>query len=124
MQLLDYTTLIPVLGALATLGGLIATGQRIVRNARKEREHQFQNYLKSAKEEDAVLEAKFEAKISKVEWELENLKQITNNEFEHVRETYNSEIKNLGEKIESLRDQLNTQHSQLIEFLSRLIDKK
>jgi uncharacterized membrane protein len=112
------------LAALVTISGLILSWQKIVKNAKKEREEQAAKILQAAKEEDALLKAKLEARVEKIDLQLKTLELNVNKDIGHLKETYAAEIKVLGEKIEALRDELRDQHSQMVTLLSKLIETK
>lgn len=116
------------LAALVTISGLIATWQKITRTAKRDREKAREEHeakiLQAAKEEDAALKAKVDARIERLEDRLENLQHDMEKDISHLKETYSAEIKVLGEKIEALRDELRNQHSQMVTLLSKLIESK
>jgi hypothetical protein len=41
----------------------------------------------------------------------------------HLKETSNSEIKNLAQNIDNLRDELRQQYQQMVGLLGKMIDK-
>lgn len=131
----EITAMLPTAGIIVTLGGAYLTIRKIARDAKREKKEQAAEILQTAKEEIAKSEAKimtdrqlvqkdFEARISTLEQEFEAHKESVDKDFAHVRETYNSEIRNLGEKIEELRSELRGQHSQMVGLLSKLIGKE
>ncbi len=117
------TTTIP-LATIIALSGLLLTWQKIVKNAKKDREEQEAKILQTAKEEDALLKSKVDARIERLEDHLKTLEANVNKDILHLKETYAAEIKVLGEKIEALREELRGQHSQMVTLLSKLIESK
>jgi hypothetical protein len=111
-------------GLIMAVAGAWALPWKISRDMRKDRELEAAKVLKSAQEEDAKLRLEFEAKIQIVQAELDNVKHDVEKDFAHVKETYNGALANLGQKIEELREQLNLQHSQLLSFLTKLVEKR
>lgn len=111
------------LAALVTLSGLVLTWQKIVKNSKKAREEDSAKILHAAKEEDSLLKLKLEARIEKIDAQLKTLEQSVTKDIDHMRSTYAAEIKVLGDKIEALRDELRSQHSGLVELLTKLISK-
>lgn len=67
-----------------------------------------------------VYDPKFQALAAQIE----ALEEKTKQETDHIRMTYNSEVKNLGEKIEHLREEVRDQHKQIINLLTELIREK
>jgi len=66
----------------------------------------------------------FHSKMEIVVRDVENMEIGLSKEIEYVKEAYKGEIKNLGEKIESLRSQVQEQHNQLIGLLTKLVQDK
>lgn len=112
------------LGVAIGVATLVVTLQKVFRNFRKERDEYAAKILQTAKEEDSLLKAKLEARIEKIDAQLKNLELNINKDITHLKETYSTEIKVLGEKIETLRDELRNQHSQMVTLLSKLIESK
>lgn len=109
---------------LSTIGGAWLFIRKIAKDNKVARKEQAADILQSAKEEDKLLKAKLEARIDSLETELKNLESNVAKDLAHTKEAYTAEIKNLGEKIEQIRTQLNDQHSQLLAFLTRLVEKQ
>jgi len=122
MDWTDLSTTVPI-GLLIAVSGLILTWQKIVKNAKKEREEHSAKILQVAKEDDAILKAKLEARIEKIDAQLKNLELNINKDIIYIKEAYNAELKNLGSKIESLREDLSSQHSSLLALLTKLVEK-
>lgn len=119
----DIQTLLPIAGTVTTLGTAWLTIRKISKDASKAKREQAAEILHAAKEEDALLRSRLEAKIQALAVEVSNLEISVNKDMDHLKETYTSEIKNLGEKIESLRDELRNQHTGILSLLSKLVDK-
>lgn len=112
------------LGIAIGVATLVVTLQKVFKNFRKEREEYAAKIIQMAKEDDQAIKARLEAKIEALSQKLDSLELSVNKDMDHLKETYTSEIKNLGEKIENLRDELRQQHSGLIELLSKIVGKK
>lgn len=123
MDIDNIQSLIPAAGAIATLGGAWLTIRKIAKDAAKQKREQAAEILHAAKEEDALLKAKLEARIEAVKAQLTNLELNVNKDLDHLKETYSGEIRNLGQKIEELRSELKTQHGQLVTLLTEMIKK-
>lgn len=120
----DYQTIMPLAAAITAVGGAWLTVRKIAKDAAKSKKELADEILQQAKEEDAQLKSSMEARVAALETALGTLEVSVNKDIEHLKETYANEIKNLGEKIEALRDQLNSQHSQLVNLLTEMIKKK
>lgn len=112
------------LGISMGVATLIVTLQKVFKNFRKEREERAAQIMQMAKEEDHILRVRMEARIAEIDTKVKTLEISVNKDITHLKETYSAEIKVLGEKIETLRDELRNQHSQMVTLLSKLIDSK
>src|ERR1035437_2028160 len=112
------------LGLALCIATLVVTLQKVFKNFRKERDEYAAKVMQAAKEDDAVIKAKLEAKIEALSVKINSLEASVNKDMAHLKETYTSEIKNLGDKIENLRDELRQNHSGLIDLLTKMVAKK
>jgi len=112
------------LSLIAFLAVLVYTLQKIARQARKSHKEDSAAILQLAKDEDSLLKAKLEARIERLDAQLQTLELSVTKDVSHLKETYSNEIKNLGKKIEDLRDEVRSTHSQLVQLLTKLIDTK
>lgn len=119
----DYSNLIPLAATITTLGGAWLTVRKIAKDLAKSKKEQAKEILQAAKEEDTLLKTKLEARIEGIKAELKNLEFNVNKDISFLKESHSNEIKNLGERIESLRDELKSQHGQLLTLLTKLIDQ-
>jgi hypothetical protein len=119
----DYSSLVHVAATTTALGTAWLTIRRIAKDAKKERKEIAAEILQSAKEFDQALKIKLESKIHNLDVKVDTLKDNIDKDIAHVRETYNSEIKFLGQKIESLREEVRGQHTQLVQLLTKMIEK-
>ena len=120
----DIQTLLPVAATVTTLGGAWLTIRKIAKDSAKTKKEQAAEILHAAKEEDALMKARLEAKISALALTVSNLEANVNKDIDHLKETYNNEIRNLGQKIEDLRSELKNQHGQLVGLLTEMIKKR
>lgn len=123
MDLSNIQIMIPM-GGLASLVGIWLTMQKILKNIRREREEYSAKILQSAKEADSAVRSILESKIEKIHAELKNLELNINKDLNHIKESHSTELKNLGDKIEALRDELRQQSAGTLELLTRIIDKE
>ncbi len=121
--MIEYN-LTPLAVAVTTLGGAWLTIRKIAKDAEKSKKEQAAEILQEAKEADSELRIKMDAKIHALEAKLKSVELSFNKDIDHLKESYSAELKNLSEKIEQLREQLNAQHSQLLSFLTKLIEKQ
>jgi len=122
---IDILTSGEAIGGLATAVGVIFGGVRhIILISKRKKEEYRQAILSEAKEEAEKIIKNLEFKLKTLEDEFQVQKDSTNKDFQHFKETYNAEVKTLGEKIESLREDLMQQHQALVGLLTRLVDSK
>lgn len=100
------------------------TLRKIQKDSEKAKKEQAAEILQSAKEEIALKEKDLDLKITSAEARIDALEKSVEKDLAHLRETYNGEIRNLGSKIEELRSELRSQHSQMVGLLTKMIDNK
>lgn len=110
-------------GAITAISGLYAAARHLRYNIQAKKDKERQAILAIAEEQINKIAFEFEEKIKNIKNDLENHKVNVSKDFGFLKETYSSEVKNLGEKIEIIRDQLSQQHGQLVALLTRMIDK-
>jgi hypothetical protein len=111
-------------GAITACGGLWA-GYRHIRYGIADKKERYRAaIIAEAKEEMAKVEAKMSVRINNLEAELSNQKDNMVRDLGHMKEVYNAEIKVLGEKIDSLRSDLQDQHQSMVNLLTRLVNSK
>ncbi len=123
MEITDLSIMIPT-SALIAIGTIVATWQKIAKNFARDRDERDAKVLQAAKEEDVLMRIQFEAKLMAQSEALKVLETAVNKDMDHIKETYNNELKNLGSKIEELRAELRGQHGQLVQLLTKMIDPK
>jgi hypothetical protein len=130
----EFNTLLPTAGVLITLGTLYLTARKIQKDAEKTNKEQAAAILQSAKEEiekskvsilneRQLVQKEFEARLAELEQKVIAQEASVEKDLAHLRETYNGEIRNLGQKIEDLRSELRNQHTQMVSLLTKMIDK-
>lgn len=122
MEFTDPSVLGGAVGLLVTLGSAYLTVRKIARDAKKEKKEFKAEIVQSAKEEIALKEKDLEAKIKDVDNKVNALKESVEKDLAHMKDTFNSEIRNLGQKVEDLRDELRSQHTQMVALLTKMID--
>jgi peptidoglycan hydrolase CwlO-like protein len=122
VEFTDPSVLGGAVGLLVTLGSAYLTVRKIARDAKKEKKEFKAEIVQSAKEEIALKEKDLEAKIKDVDNKVNALKESVEKDLAHMKDTFNSEIRNLGQKVEDLRDELRSQHTQMVALLTKMID--
>ncbi|HXN74907.1 MAG TPA: hypothetical protein VN855_00260 [Candidatus Acidoferrum sp.] len=122
-DLFNITAVMGIAAAITGLGGAWLTIRKVFKDLEKQRSHRDAAILQEAKEADALLKSRLENKIHELESQLKVFKEGNDKDLAHLKETYSSEIKFLGQKIEELRSEVRNQHSQLVQLLSKMLDK-
>lgn len=117
-----WEAILAVAGAITIIGGSWLTIRKIQKDADASKKALSDEILKSAKEELAKKELELQGKLDKLNTRVENLEESVDKDLQHLRETYNGEIRNLGQKIEDLRSELRNQHTQMVGLLTKMID--
>lgn len=123
-DLINMSTLLSVAAVITTLGTAWLTIRKIAKDAERQKKVQSAAILQAAKEADSILKISFDNKIHDLTIELKVLKESNQKDLDHLKETYNGEIKFLGQKIEELRSEVRNQHGQLVQLLSKMIEKQ
>ena len=122
---IDQNTASAAIGGIVTaLGALYGATRHAIARSRRKKEEYRQGILKEANDSMTKIKAELEEKIKSVESEIQAQKLNVSIEFSHFKETHNAEIKVLGEKIESLRQDLHDQHQALVSLLTKLVESK
>jgi uncharacterized protein YPO0396 len=124
MDITGYEMLVPLAGLITAIGTAIYTVQKVSKNFKSDKKDFKAEILQDAKEEDAKHRLELDNKINALQVELNNLRENVEKDMDHIRETYNGEIRNLGQKIEDLRSELRNQHGQLVQLLTKMIDNR
>jgi len=103
---MDYQVIGAVLGALFFISGGLATLYKFMSTIRKEREEENEKILKTAKE---YVDTKTDALES---------------ELAHQKDMHEGKIVELSKKIEELREEMRRHHSQLVNLLTKMVDKE
>jgi septal ring factor EnvC (AmiA/AmiB activator) len=111
-------------GAVTAIGGVYTTIRHVIASSKRKKAEHSQAILNEAKTEMAKIEASLNEKIKNLEVELQNQKDNISKDLAHLKEIYGAEIKVLGDKIESLRSDLQDQHSSMVALLTKLVNSK
>lgn len=121
---MEHSLIAPIVIALSTLIGLYLSVAKIKAGFKEELQKETEKAIEyardSAKSDIALLNTQIEG-LSK---EINRLEDSFNKDVSHIRETYNNEIRNLGHKIEELREEVRGQHSQLVTLLTKLVSER
>lgn len=107
--------------ALGSIASVFLTAQKLVKHLKSEKEKEIEQVLDKAMAELQKEKTLLEMKIQACFDENERLKESLEKEIEFTRTSYEIEIKNLGDKIESLKEEVRSQNTQILNLLSKLI---
>jgi chromosome segregation ATPase len=102
---MNYEILGLVLAALFMISGGIATLYKMINSLRSERDRENEKILKESKEYT------------------DNKVLVLSQELEHQKDMHEGKIAELSEKIEQLREEMRRHHGQLVELLTKMIDR-
>jgi hypothetical protein len=122
-DLLNISSLVSIAATITALGSAFLTVRKVISNLEKKRKAQKEDILREAIKSDDALSVKLTNKIHDLDTEIKTMKQDHSKDIAHLKETYNGEIKFLGQKIEELRSEVRNQHAQLVQLLSKMIDR-
>ena len=121
---IDISTLFTIAGTIFTsIGGLYMTIRKIVISREKAAKSRDASIMQQAKDQDMLLKNEINQKIRELIVKIEDDREDLQTEIEHLKETYNSELRFLGQKIEGLRAEVQNQHVQLMQILTKMINK-
>jgi len=102
---MNYEILGLVLAALFMISGGIATIYKMMNSIRSERENENLRTLKEAK---AYTDAKY---------------KVIESELKYHKEIHEGKVAELSEKIEQLREEMRRHHTQLVDLLSKMVQR-
>ena len=102
---MNYEILGLVLAALFMISGGIATLYKMINSLRTERDRENEKVLKESKDYT------------------DNKVPVLTQELEHQKDMHEGKIAELSEKIEQLREEMRRHHGQLVELLTKMIDR-
>ncbi len=123
MDLSSYNSVLAPSGILSGAATLWYYGRKILKEIKKSKEESANKILEEAKRHTNQVKSELETKISLLESEIHSLEENVSKDFSNLKETHAIELKNLSEKVELLREDLQTQHSQILSLLVQLVDK-
>lgn len=103
---MNYEILGLVLAALFMITGGIATLYKLSSSMRKEREEENDKILAEAKE---YTDQKY---------------KVLEQEVKHQKDLHEGKIAELSEKIEQLREEMRRHHGQLVDLLTKMVEKE
>lgn len=103
---MNYEILGLVLAALFMISGGVATLYKLASSMRKEREEENSKILAESKE---YVDAKY---------------RILEQEVKHQKDLHEGKIAELSDKIEQLREEMRRHHGQLVDLLTKMIEKE
>jgi hypothetical protein len=122
---LQITTnvIMSTLGALTALGTIWVSIGKISKGRNESKAMARAEILQTAKEEVASLKRDIEARFTLMDIKMEQIKESTEQDLSHLKETHSNEMENLSEKLELLREDLKSQHNQIMTLMGNLLDR-
>lgn len=107
--------------SLGSIASVFLTAQKLIRHLKSEKEKEIEQVLEKAMAELQKEKTLLEMKIQACFDENERLRESLEKEIEFTRSSYEMEVKNLGDKIESLKEEVRSQNTQILNLLAKLI---
>lgn len=102
------------------VGSIFAIGSAVV--ALSTVFHLYFSVSKFKEEIQKDVESKFVGKLEIIKSEFASFKEHMSKDLENTKSIFNNEIKHLGDKLDSLRDEVRRQHEQQMQQQGQLID--
>lgn len=107
--------------SLGTVIGIYWNVTRIKKAFEDEMDKRMSNAIRlaevAAENKVKLMEVKMDSLIK----EINNLEDSVQKDIDYMKQNYGSEIKNLSDKIENLRDETKSQSTQILALLTKLI---
>lgn len=124
MDIAIVPAILTVSGAISLVGGAIVTVQKIIARNEAAKKQAEAKLLHEAKEAVNSVRRDMEGELKLVRQELDNLENSMNKDLGYMKEAYEGDMRALGDKIETLRDDVRNHHSQIITFLTEMLKKR
>lgn len=123
MDLSGYDVILAPLGVVSAIATAWYTILEVKKQLHKAKKAAAEEILEEAKEQTELVKIKLESKINSLEYEIHSLKSNLEKDIANLKENHSLELKNLSERVELLRTDLQTQHSQILNLLAQLVNK-
>ena len=121
--IIPLSSILAICAAISAMAGAYLKVRKILKDRRESKELERALILQEAKELSHKHKASLEAKIEALSQKIANVEESVNKDLVHIKESYNSEIRHLGSKVEELKDEMRMQINQVVQLISKLIDK-
>jgi len=121
MGSLNFNDILTLAGGISVISGAVYAVMKILREIRKAKKESAEKILEEAKEYDNELKAKLENRIDILELDLHNLKSSVVKDIKNLKENHAIELANLADKIQVLRNDLQSQHASVLDLLTQLV---
>jgi len=118
---IDFPSILSVSAFITAVGGAWLTVRKIAKDTEKRKKEWVAEILQHAKEADQANRTNLEVKIHDLELQLKVLRETMDKELEYIKKSHDSEFKHLSEKIENLRQELASQHSNILSLLTKMV---
>jgi polyhydroxyalkanoate synthesis regulator phasin len=120
MEIQDLQIVIPAASAATALAGVAGAWFK----AKKDIKAEIAKDIQALKDHYKAEHEKVDLRLDAVRNEILGLEKKVERDIEHVRMTYNSEVRNLTEKVEGLREEVRQHHGQLLGLLAKLVSSE
>ena len=112
-----------VASTLVAAGAIYSGIKRFLGASRRKKMAYRESILDEAKNQAGAMKAELEAKIKAAMDEIENVKISVENDLSSLKNSHTIELKNLGDKVQLLREELQDQSRGILALLTKLVDK-
>lgn len=110
--------------ALGAIGSILLTFQKVKKEFNSDIERRIEA-VKLGAEDDLKAEMRLmSAKLEILQKDMASMEAGFQKDIAHIKDTYNSEIKNLGDKVEHLREEVRLQHTQILGLLTKMLSDR
>jgi TolA-binding protein len=120
---ISISSVVEVAVAISTICGVYIKAQKIAKNKKESKELEKSLILQETKEIASRHKKDLEAKIEVLNQKIVSLEEAVQKDLQHVKETYNNEVRFLGTQVSELKDELRTSLAQVVALISKLLDK-
>jgi len=110
-----------LIGSLSGILAPLAIVQRLLKNHKKDKDFETAKLIHMVKEEVSQVDKRLTREVLALEEAMEIMRSGFAKDLEHTKESHETKLESLSEKIEQLREEVRSQHSQLIALLTKLI---
>jgi hypothetical protein len=123
MFLSSISNIEAIASTLVAAGGIYSGVRSLLSAYRRKKSVYRQAILDEAQQHAELMKIELEAKIKSALDEIQNIKNSVEGDLSNLKNNHSIELKNLGEKVQLLREELQDQSRGILALLTKLVDK-